>query len=117
MPQQPKPPGDRPLVSQYADDPEMAELVGLFVHELPDRLRAFAAAWSEKRVEDLRRMAHQLKGAAPGYGFPAIGQAAGSLESRLKTLPPEDGAAALESLAEEFRRLVELCTRASEGGR
>jgi HPt (histidine-containing phosphotransfer) domain-containing protein len=104
-----------PLVSQYAADPEMAELVQLFISELPVRINALKAAWTEARISDLRRMAHQLKGSCGGYGFPSIGEAAEALEAGLKTTPGADTQAVLDGLAAEFRALVELCSRAAPG--
>ena len=112
-----KPPTDaqRPtLRSQFATDPEMVELVQMFVTELPGRINALNSAWSEQRVSDLTRLAHQLKGASTGYGFPTIGQAAATLESRLRSMP---GTPSLEALAKEFRSLVDLCSRACVRGR
>lgn len=117
MPDAPNPSGESPLVSQFAGDPEMAELVRLFVSELPERLEALTAAWSQRRIADVTRMAHQLKGACGGYGFPTIGQAAANLESRLRTLGASQAEGALESLKAEFGKLLELCSRASAGGR
>ena len=69
--------GPERIVSQYATDPEMAELVELFITELPARVNALRSAWQAGQVSDVERMAHQLKGSSAGYGFPAIGDAAG----------------------------------------
>lgn len=116
MSRAPKPSGSRPIVSQYANDPEMAELVELFISELPTRLNAFQSAWRANQFRDLRRMAHQLKGASAGYGFPAIGDAAGALEHRLGEVEQEASLQALKSIGEEFSRLVDLCSRACARG-
>ena len=112
----PKPSRGRPLVSQFAGEPEMAELVELFVTELPGRVAALSAAWSEGRVNDVTRMAHQLKGASGGYGFPTIGEAAGKLEAQLRSMARPDSGS-LERIRGEFAALVELCSRASVAGR
>jgi len=101
------------LVSQFANDPEMAELVEVFLSELPDRVRALTAAWDTHQVRDLSRMAHQLKGASAGYGFPQIGDAAASLESKLRQVGVNEAETALKGLAGEFRSLVDLCARAT----
>jgi HPt (histidine-containing phosphotransfer) domain-containing protein len=117
MPNAPGPSGDRPLVSQFANDPDMSELVELFVSELPGRIEALIAAWTGRRITELTRMAHQLKGAGAGYGFPTIGQAAGALEARLRGLPAPGPDAAIEAMAREFKALVDLCSRACVPGR
>jgi histidine phosphotransfer protein HptB len=96
------------IVSQYASDPEMAELIELFVSELPQRIEALNSAWNESRMTEVTRIAHQLRGACSGYGFPSLGKAAGALEDGLRT-GAADGAS---SLAGEFKALVDLCARA-----
>ena len=98
--------------SEFATDPEMAEVVELFVTELPARIAAMSAAWKGRHLGDLARMAHQLKGAGAGYGFPTIGKAAGALEAGLKRLEAANAAASVDRLAREFSELVELCGRA-----
>lgn len=100
------PPGQR-LVSTFATDPEMAELVGLFVGEIPDRIRAIQEAWSSGSLAELARVAHQLKGSCGGYGFPSIGDQAARVEGLIKS-----GTSDLESVRHEVDGLVELCRRA-----
>lgn len=102
----------RPIISEFASDPDMSDLVELFVGELPARISAMQSAWREHRIQNLSRIAHQLKGSGAGYGFPTIGAAAGSLEDRLRQLS-EDDAAGLERAATEFKRLIDVCSRAS----
>ena len=98
-----------PMVSEFAGDPEMHELVEFFVSALPERIEAIRGALGEQRFRDLQRLAHQMKGAAGGYGFPAIGAAAGALEGTLKQHqePP------LEQVRAEVDELVALCNRAT----
>jgi HPt (histidine-containing phosphotransfer) domain-containing protein len=73
-----------PIRSQYEDDPEMLELVREFAGELPGRARDLESRLDQCAFEDLQRLAHQLKGAGGGYGFPQITEAAASLEQALK---------------------------------
>lgn len=103
------------LVSQFANDPEMAELVELFLNELPSRVEALNVAWTSHQVTNLSRLTHQLKGASAGYGFPTIGEAAGKLEGKLRQLGTTQSEAALKGLAGEFKALVELCAQATTG--
>jgi histidine phosphotransfer protein HptB len=101
----------KPIRSQFADDPEMADLVEMFVSEIPARLDALQAAWNAGQVEAVARMAHQLGGASAGYGFPALGQAARELERRLTKM--EDQAIdQLEELRREYEALIRVCARA-----
>ncbi|MEZ6319242.1 MAG: Hpt domain-containing protein [Phycisphaerales bacterium] len=97
------------LRSRFADDPEMGELVELFLTELPERARAIRAAAYIADREGIGRLAHKLKGAAGGYGFPTIGEAAARLEllaGRTRSI---------EITTEEVRDLIDLCQRASGG--
>jgi CheY-like chemotaxis protein len=72
---------DDRLVSVYADDPDMAELVESFVASLHEKRNAIASAAREADLEPLRRLAHQLKGAGGGYGFPSLTSAAAEVEA------------------------------------
>jgi len=96
------------LVSTLADDRDMKEIVEQFVHDLPARSTAILRASETSDVEALKRLAHQLKGAAGGYGFPRITEAAGALESALdEKLDPT-------SLQQRIEALASLCRRARE---
>ena len=101
-----------PLRSEFADDPEMTELVALFLTELPQRLEAVSAAWRSRDCLTLRRMAHQLRGAGSGYGFPDVTAAAADVEAALLTwreCPPEHE---LDSLRTRVEALIGVCRRA-----
>ena len=98
-----------PVVSELANDPDMAELVEMFVNELPDRTAAIQKALADQDLEALGRLAHQLKGSAGGYGFPSITDAAKALEAGARM--DED----LVSLLSQVKKLVSLCERARPG--
>jgi HPt (histidine-containing phosphotransfer) domain-containing protein len=71
------------IVSTLAADPDFAELVDEFVSELPDRIELIQSALASDDREQLRRTAHQLKGACGGYGFPTLTDSAARLEHRI----------------------------------
>lgn len=102
-------PGGR-VRSVFADDPAMAELIELFVGELPNRVSAMRAAAVEGRLDDLRHLAHQLKGAAGGYGFSPVSEAAAQVETPLR-----NGTFDLDSVRSKVDDLVELCGRVTSG--
>jgi HPt (histidine-containing phosphotransfer) domain-containing protein len=105
---QPSPPG-QPLRSQLANDPDMQELIGLFIEELPERLRALESALAAQRADDVKRVAHQLRGACGGYGFPVLSVAAGKVEDAVRAMSnPENDLAQVKAGVEE---LVDLCRR------
>lgn len=73
-----------PIYSTLADDPEMAELVEMFVDEVPEKLERLETLLSAEDWDELKRLAHQLKGAAGGYGFAVVTDCAQRLESSLQ---------------------------------
>lgn len=83
----------------------MVELVEMFVDGLPDRVTALEKALADQDLETIRTLAHQLKGAGSGYGFPSITEAAEALESTAKT--EQD----LDQLDKQVRELADICTR------
>jgi len=97
-----------PIRSQFADDDDMRELVELYVGDMPDRVRQLESRWNAAEGEQVRRIAHQLKGASAGYGFPSIGEAARALEEALKDDPDQ-----LERVADQFNSLINECSRVS----
>lgn len=100
-------PAENPITSCFAHDADMAELVELFVEELPVRINAFVEALDAGNWEEVRRISHQLKGAAPGYGFESVGEAAGRVERLL--LENQD----IERTNDAARSFVEMCGRVS----
>lgn len=114
-----------PLLSRFADDPEMREIVALFVAEVPDRLRELQTAWDAADLGRMRTLAHQIKGAAGGYGFPEISTAAAALEAAVSAgarsagaKGPGGGTAALHHDAAKtaFGSLMVLLTRVVMAG-
>lgn len=99
-----------PLKSTLADDPDMAELVEFFVAEIGDRVQTISTAAQENNLNQLRTVAHQLKGAAAGYGFGPISESAGTLEQAIDAAGP---AAHAENLRSQVDELIDLCRRAS----
>ena len=89
------------------NDPADAELIEYFLSELPERIDSIEAAFSNDDYEALGRVAHQLKGAAPGFGFPTIGTEAGKLEEQIKSI--SDPAEELDALRSQVESLVSLC--------
>lgn len=100
-----------PVISSFADDPDMAELVSLFVEEIPDRIQALTKAFDEGEAVTLKRLAHQLKGAGTGYGFPGISERASVLEGRLISLAAVAEAEAVHQVKPELDRLLDVCRR------
>ena len=100
------------IQSSFWDDDDMRELVEYFVSELGSRIQDMSAAWDQENSEQILVLAHQLNGAAPGYGFDGIGDAAGRLDIALKTISATDNLASTEY---QFRDLLDQCRRAIVG--
>jgi HPt (histidine-containing phosphotransfer) domain-containing protein len=100
-----------PLRSEFANDPDMAEIVEMFVDEMPQRTEQLTKLWSSQQMEDLKRFAHQIKGASGGYGFPTVGAAAAKVESTLNALSEGSATASLQDLRKQVEDLINLCQR------
>jgi HPt (histidine-containing phosphotransfer) domain-containing protein len=99
------------LRSEFSGDPEMAELIDVFLGELPKRVDSLSEAWRAREFQTVQRLAHQLKGSSAGYGFPTIGTAAAKVESCVREKSPEQ--VKLEELQAGVQELIALCHRAS----
>lgn len=93
------------LRSVFRDDPDMAELIELFVAEIPERVRLLEDLTAKGDSEGLRRLAHQLRGASGGYGFEALGQRAANLEAALKAESDVD------IVRQRVDELIQICSR------
>ena len=98
-----------PLLSEFVDDPEFADLIELFIDGLSEKVVAIEQAVSTSDVDAIRTTAHQLKGAAGGYGFSIITEAAAALEESAKNQDE------LQRIAAGAAELVALCRRAQAG--
>lgn len=75
---------DEILVSEYADRPAIARILGTFVQRLTERAAAMQSALEREDCEELKRLAHQLKGAAGSYGYPSLSVAAKDLQEQVE---------------------------------
>ena len=69
------------VFSEFSDDPEFAELLQDFAARIETIRSEIRDAVCSGDLEQLESKAHQLKGAAGGYGFPGLSGVAGRLES------------------------------------
>jgi HPt (histidine-containing phosphotransfer) domain-containing protein len=100
----------RPIYSSLADDPDLSEIVEMFVAELPERVATILYCLEHQQWESLRRAAHQLKGAGGSYGFAPITSSAARLEQLAAS------AASEEQIRRAVDELADICHRA-QGGR
>lgn len=95
-----------PLRSIYADDEAVADILPLFVNNVPKYLENLTAAIREGNWVQAARVCHDLKGTAGGYGYPDIGKVAAELELEIK------GAKTLSALERNLAVAKVLCQRA-----
>ena len=100
-------PSATPILSTYTGDPDMLDLIRLYVDELPERVKTVQDFWERNDLHELRRIAHQIKGASGGYGFPTVGAAAGALEHHLTSTTSPDHSA----VSRQIEALIDLCAR------
>lgn len=102
-----------PIFSTFADEPEMRDLVEMFVQELPARVGAMQQAFNQNELDQLKRTAHQLKGAGGGYGFGCISDAAGQLEHLLLSVVSAESPTpeTLAGVRDQLEDLTSLCSR------
>ena len=96
---------DSLIYSALADDPDLYEIVKMFVDEMPSRVEQLVSEFQSKNWHGLKQTTHQLKGAAGSYGFAEVTPAAGKLEQNLKQ---ESSEAEIQQSLEE---LVAICQR------
>ncbi len=104
---QPKKHDDEPLVSLYADDPDVAGILGNFIDGLSGQLTEMRHAFSDDRHEDLKRYAHRLKGAGGSYGYPTLTDAGKKLEDAAAAHDREAADLAIEKVAGLCRAIKE----------
>ena len=61
----------------------LAALRGEFVNGIPGRLRIIEERWRARDRQGVTSEVHKLRGAAGGFGFPALAEAAARLEDAL----------------------------------
>lgn len=103
----PRADGSPPLHSVYEDDPDLRDLVMQFVDELDGHVRSIRSACQSEDFATLRRISHQLKGAAGGYGFDPIGDCAARLEDDMLADEMD-----ISGLSERVEDLITTCRAA-----
>jgi histidine phosphotransfer protein HptB len=97
------------IYSRLGGDPDLEDIVVMFVEELPTRVTALLEHLDKGDWENLQRLSHQIKGAAGSYGFDALSPAAGRVESAVRNGEPE------EQIRLAVAELRDLCGRVRYG--
>ncbi len=99
----------RAIYSTLRNDTTLSKLVELFVDEMPDRVQNITTLLKQANWEELRRAAHQIKGAAGSYGFDAISPTAGVVEDKILDGHSED------EIRQAVEDLCDMCRSARAG--
>jgi HPt (histidine-containing phosphotransfer) domain-containing protein len=78
-----------PIYSTLGGDLELGDLVRQFVDEVPNRVTSLQEFLANGDWQGLRRVAHQMKGAAGSYGFSQLTPYAAAVEQALLDDRPE----------------------------
>jgi HPt (histidine-containing phosphotransfer) domain-containing protein len=98
------------IYSTLGDDPDLADIVEMFVDEMPERVETLTKFFIAKDWEELGRMAHQLKGAAGSYGFDDLTPGSAALEESVRKGGTE------ADISTALDHLVDQCQRVRPGG-
>lgn len=99
----------QPVYSIYGDDPNLADLVNIFVNELPQRLETLLSHAEVADWESIARVAHQLNELGSNYGFAKLS----TLAARLELCCVEDRNSA--EIFKALERFSEHCERVRPG--
>lgn len=95
-----------PIYSDLADDPDLGDIVRLYVDEMPGRIESLLNHFASFDWLGLAIEAHQLKGAAGSHGFHQLTPAAAALEQTARQgNDVEKIQAALDTVVELLRRI------------
>jgi len=97
------------LRSQFADRPVIARLLPQFVGHLEERVRMMEESLRDTQLEELRRLAHQLKGSAGSYGYPSLFALAKVLEDEARLGRVDLAATTMQRVASLCRAVVRGC--------
>jgi len=92
--------------SEFAADPDMADIIDEFIAGLPAHVEAMRDALANSQCGEAQRLAHQLKGAGGSYGYPMLTGAALVVEDAIKAGDVEAAAMAMTALVELCREIV-----------
>lgn len=99
-----------PLVSELADDPDMAPLIVDFIRDLAETSQRLKTHLETGDLAEIRRIGHQMKGAGAGYGYPLLTDVGGALERAVDA----DGGLTL-NVRQQAQVFLEYCQRAVLG--
>ncbi|MCY2973713.1 MAG: PAS domain S-box protein [Planctomycetota bacterium] len=99
--------------SEFADDPDMVELLDEYIASFEGTVSDIKSSLETRNYEQLGRLAHQLKGSGGGFGFPIISASASKVEAKVKSKanPTESELLAIQESVYELVSILELAQK------
>ncbi len=94
-----------PIYSEFEGDPEMSDVISIFVADLPQRLRSLTTAIGKNDSKESEIQIRGLKASTGACGFTALSGVATAIENDLI-----DGAD-IETVHAKLKRFIRQCTR------
>lgn len=63
-----------PLISDFAEELDMLKIIEIFVDGLSERIESIHTVFEDSNFTTVSGIAHQLKGASGGYGYPLMSE-------------------------------------------
>jgi HPt (histidine-containing phosphotransfer) domain-containing protein len=101
------------LLSELADDPDVAAMLPEFLVRLSTRWKELRVATDAGDRGQLETLAHQLMGSAASFGYPSMGEAAAALESATRRAGASP--AQIAECALELTRIIDAVRRGGPG--
>jgi PAS domain S-box-containing protein len=102
---------DSDLRSELHDDPDMIEVIQVFIRDLPNLLHNIVQAWENENLNALQSYLHELKGAGGSAGFSALADIATTIEQQLRSSQINTLTKELDTLNQTSQKILTAYTQ------
>ncbi len=100
-------PNDPALVSELESEPDLKPVMDIFHEELPKLIQQFKQAWQSKSADELKTIAHQMKGASGSAGYSVLSEKLAEVENAAEEQK-------IDEITEQVDNLSKLCEQLLE---
>jgi len=101
-------PNRNKIVSKLAYDPDLAEIVSIFIDDMPHFINNLRDTFMQDNLEKLAQLVHELKGSGGNLGFDIISDKAQALEKAIRRKEND----IIQSLLDELENEIMPCLTA-----